>query len=169
MGDSDFVIAPRSAYLHIPFCHRRCFYCDFAVVPLGDKASGASGPGSSSIDSYLSLLHREIALNPEGPALATVYLGGGTPSLLTPSQISCLISHLKSRFGFQCGAEISMEIDPASFNLDDLKGYIEAGVNRVSLGGQSFDDAVFIVLTAFTTQCVGSYTTHERVSLKLNM
>ena len=53
---------PRSAYLHIPFCHRRCFYCDFAVVPLGDKANGEAGPGSSSIKSYLNLLHREINL-----------------------------------------------------------------------------------------------------------
>ena len=80
MGDFDFVTAPRSAYLHIPFCHRRCFYCDFAVVPLGDKASGAGGPGSSSIESYLSHLHREIDLAYEGPPLATVYIGGGTPS-----------------------------------------------------------------------------------------
>ncbi len=146
MGDFNFVNAPRSAYLHIPFCHRRCFYCDFAVVPLGDKASGADGPGSSSIESYLSLLHREISLSPEGPPLATVYIGGGTPSLLTPSQISSLLRVLESRFGFQYGVEISLEIDPASFNLDDLKAYVEAGINRVSLGGQSFDDSVLMQL-----------------------
>ena len=134
--------APRSAYLHIPFCHRRCFYCDFAIVPLGDKASGSSGTGSTSIESYLSLLHREIALVPEGPPLATVYIGGGTPSLLTPCQISSLLRDLKSRFGFQDGVEISLEIDPASFNRNDLEGYIEVGITRLSLGGQSFDDAV---------------------------
>ena len=51
---------PQSAYLHIPFCHRRCFYCDFPVVPLGDRANGENGPGSSSIKLYLELLHREI-------------------------------------------------------------------------------------------------------------
>ena len=64
---------PRSAYLHIPFCHRRCFYCDFPVIPLGDKARGDSGPGSSLIKSYLELLSREIMINPEGPSLATIY------------------------------------------------------------------------------------------------
>ena len=101
MGDVAFVNAPRSAYLHIPFCHRRCFYCDFAVIPLGDKASGENGPGSSSIKSYLNLLHREIAIVPSGPPLSTVYIGGGTPSLLTPSQISSLLEHLRSRFGIQ--------------------------------------------------------------------
>ncbi|WP_320667117.1 radical SAM family heme chaperone HemW [Prochlorococcus sp. MIT 1307] len=140
MGDVHFFNSPRSAYLHIPFCHRRCFYCDFAVVPLGDNASGANGPGSSSIKAYLSLLHREISLIPQGPPLATLYIGGGTPSLLTPSQISSLLKHLEAQFGFQYGAEISLEIDPASFSLNALEGYMEAGINRFSLGGQSFDD-----------------------------
>ena len=142
MEDIEAVNPPRSAYLHIPFCHRRCFYCDFAVVPLGDKASGANGPGSSSVQSYLSLLHREIALVPAGPPLATVYVGGGTPSLLTPEQIHALLRHLEARLGFQCGAEISLEVDPASFNLKALEGYLEAGINRFSLGGQSFDNRV---------------------------
>jgi oxygen-independent coproporphyrinogen-3 oxidase len=67
---------PRSAYVHIPFCHRRCFYCDFPVVPLGDRADGAT---SASVAAYLALLHQEIAASPGGPPLATVYLGGGTP------------------------------------------------------------------------------------------
>ncbi len=142
MSDVDFVNAPRSAYLHIPFCHRRCFYCDFTVIPLGDKASGGSGQGSPSIKSYLTLLHREIAIAPDGPPLSTVYIGGGTPSLLTPSQIGTLLENLRSRFGIQYGAEITMEIDPSSFNRNDLKGYLDAGINRVSLGGQSFEDKV---------------------------
>ncbi len=146
MGDISCVIAPRSAYLHIPFCYKRCFYCDFAVVPLGDKARGDIGPGSTSIKSYLHLLHREISLSPKGPPLSTVYIGGGTPSLLTSDQISSLLSHLDVRFGFQYGAEITLEIDPGSFNLIDLEGYLEAGINRFSLGGQSFDDKVLAQL-----------------------
>ena len=133
---------PRSAYLHIPFCHRRCFYCDFPVVPLGDRADGAGGPGSASIGAYLSLLHREIAAAPAGPPLATVYLGGGTPSLLTPAQVAGLLAALERRFGRMSGAEVTLELDPASFDQVRLAGYLEAGVNRVSLGGQSFDDAV---------------------------
>ena len=134
--------APRSAYVHIPFCHRRCFYCDFAVVPLGDHAGTPSGTGSGSIRTYLSQLHKEIALAPAGPPLATLYIGGGTPSLLTPIQIRDLLEALRRQFGFQAGAEITLEMDPASFDLSDLRALIKAGVNRVSLGGQSFDDRV---------------------------
>ncbi|MEB3159123.1 MAG: radical SAM family heme chaperone HemW [Synechococcus sp.] len=134
--------APRSAYVHIPFCHRRCFYCDFAVVPLGDQASGESGPGSASITAYLEQLHAEIALSPSGPPLATIYVGGGTPSLLSPGQIAQLLNALRVRFGIQPGAEITLEMDPASFDQADLRALIRAGINRVSLGGQSFDDHV---------------------------
>jgi oxygen-independent coproporphyrinogen-3 oxidase len=133
---------PRAAYLHIPFCHRRCFYCDFAVVPLGDKADGDGGPGSASIAAYLNLLHREIALSPSGPPLSTVYLGGGTPSLLTPDQVGSLLEALRRRFGLAPSAEISLEMDPASFDEARLQGYLATGINRVSLGGQSFDDRV---------------------------
>ena len=137
---------PRSAYLHIPFCHRRCFYCDFAVVPLGDRADGASGPGAASIAAYLELLHREIARSPAGPPLATIYLGGGTPSMLTPAQVGGLLEALARRFGLAPAAEISLEMDPASFDRPRLAGYLAAGINRVSLGGQSFDDAVLASL-----------------------
>jgi putative oxygen-independent coproporphyrinogen III oxidase len=133
---------PRSAYLHIPFCHRRCYYCDFAVVPLGDRAHGAQGPGSASIQSYLQVLHREIASAPKGPPLSTVYFGGGTPSLLTPAQIAALLDQLRLRYGLQEGAEITLEMDPASFDRHQLIEVLSLGVNRISLGGQSFDDGV---------------------------
>ena len=137
---------PRAAYLHIPFCHRRCFYCDFPVVPLGDRADGAQGPGSASVAAYLVLLHQEIALSPWGPPLSTVYLGGGTPSLLTPEQVGGLLEALAHRFGLAPGAEITLEADPASFDRDRLQGWLAAGVNRISLGGQSFDDGVLEAL-----------------------
>ncbi len=142
MGVKDVLMPPRSAYVHIPFCHRRCFYCDFAVVPLGDRARGSVGPGSSSINAYLKLLHKEVSLCPYGPPLATVYLGGGTPSLLTPQQISSLLENLRNHFGFQQGAEVTLEMDPASFDREYLQKVLEIGINRVSLGGQSFDDTV---------------------------
>ena len=138
--------APRSAYIHIPFCHRRCFYCDFAVVPLGDKADARGGPGSRSIEAYLDQLLEEIRLSPPGPSLATVYIGGGTPSLLTPEQVGRVLTQLRQRFGFQGGAEVSLEMDPATFARSDLEALIRCGVNRVSLGGQSFDDQVLASL-----------------------
>ncbi|MFM7653434.1 MAG: radical SAM family heme chaperone HemW [Vulcanococcus sp.] len=134
---------PRSAYLHIPFCHRRCFYCDFAVVPLGDRASGAVGdPGSASIEAYLALLLEEIASAPAGTPLSTLYVGGGTPSMLSAEQLGRLLKAVRQRFGLAPGAEVSLEMDPASFDQARLAGYLGVGVNRVSLGGQSFDDAV---------------------------
>lgn len=134
---------PRSAYLHIPFCHRRCFYCDFAVVPLGDRAGAEAGaPGSTSIATYLEQLNQEIVSCEGGPPLSTVYLGGGTPSLLTPTQVGRLLETLRRRFGIAPGAEVSLELDPASFDLDRLRGYLLQGVTRISLGGQSFDDGV---------------------------
>ena len=113
------------------------------MVPLGDRAGGeAPAPGSASIAAYLTLLLQEIAASPPGPPLATVYFGGGTPSLLTPPQLAALLEALRRRFGLAPGAEISLELDPASFDQARLAGYLQAGVNRVSLGGQSFDDAV---------------------------
>ncbi len=137
---------PRSAYLHIPFCHRRCYYCDFAVVPLGDQAQAEDGPGSASIRDYLELLLREIDSAPAGPPLSTVYFGGGTPSLLTANQIGSLLAALRDHYGLQQGAEITLEMDPASFDQRKLQDLIGHGINRVSLGGQSFDDAVLLDL-----------------------
>ena len=137
---------PRSAYVHIPFCHRRCFYCDFPVVPLGDRADGSGGSGAASITAYLLLLHREIATAPPGPPLSTVYLGGGTPSMLSPEQVGALLQALDRRYGLAPGAELTLEMDPASFDQARLAGYLAAGINRVSLGGQSFDDSVLASL-----------------------
>ncbi len=133
---------PRSAYLHIPFCHRRCFYCDFSIVPLGQKALKGSQNYDDLIKSYLQLLHREISLSPDGPPLSTVYIGGGTPSLLSGPDISQLLEHLLKRYGLQDGAEITLEVDPSTFSKADLNNFLEAGINRLSLGGQSFDDEV---------------------------
>jgi len=138
---------PRSAYLHIPFCHRRCFYCDFPVVPLGDRAAAAPGrPGAAAIAAYLVQLEAEIHASPAGPPLSSAYFGGGTPSLLEPRQLERLLAALTRRFGIAPGAEISLELDPASFDQRRLFAYLAAGVNRVSLGGQSFDDRVLEAL-----------------------
>ena len=135
---------PRSAYLHIPFCHKRCFYCDFSIIPLGDSAGELGSPGETSINSYLDLLHREISIAPKGPPLSTIYFGGGTPSLLTKNEVGDLLGDLQRKFGFQDGSEITMEIDPATFLEKDLIDYLDIGINRFSLGGQSFDDSKLV-------------------------
>ena len=133
---------PRSAYVHIPFCHRRCFYCDFAVIPLGNKVETLQGYGSKTVKEYLHFLHKEILSIKHKSPLSTIYLGGGTPSILDPKQIKELIGLFKENFGIDFGAEITMEVDPASFNQDDLYGFINAGINRFSLGVQSFNNQI---------------------------
>ena len=109
------------------------------MVPLGDHADGEH---SRSIAAYLELLQAEINGAPAGPPLSTVYVGGGTPSMLSPGQLRQLLQALRRRYGLAPGAEVTLEMDPASFDAERLAGHLAAGVNRVSMGGQSFDDAV---------------------------
>ena len=133
---------PRSAYVHIPFCHRRCFYCDFAVIPLGNNIESLNGFGSKTIKEYLIYLNKEILSIKHKSPLSTIYIGGGTPSILNPLQIKGIVNLFKENYGIDYGAEITMEVDPASFNEDDLYGFIKAGINRFSLGAQSFNNLI---------------------------
>ncbi|MBW4580982.1 MAG: radical SAM family heme chaperone HemW [Tildeniella nuda ZEHNDER 1965/U140] len=138
-----------SAYVHIPFCRRRCFYCDFAVSVVGDRppiaradglpAEPLNGSNSGTIAHYVDVLCQEIrCTTTAGRTLDTVFFGGGTPSLLSVEQLSRILSTLEQQFGIAAGAEISMEIDPGTFDRLQLQGYRAAGVNRVSIGVQAF-------------------------------
>jgi putative oxygen-independent coproporphyrinogen III oxidase len=131
-------LLPTAAYIHIPFCRRRCYYCDFPVFVVGDRHTGAS---SGNIQLYVDRLRREIAtqINYHRP-LETIFFGGGTPSLLTVEQLSQILDLLATKFGIASNAEISMEIDPGTFDLNQIQGYLQAGVNRVSIGVQAFQD-----------------------------
>ncbi|MEH2227175.1 radical SAM family heme chaperone HemW [Nostoc sp.] len=125
-----------SAYVHIPFCRRRCFYCDFPVSVVGDRLRGET---SGTISQYVEVLCQEIAITPAlGQPLKTIFFGGGTPSLLSIEQLQRILTELQRHFGIASGAEISMEIDPGTFDLAHIAGYRSAGVNRVSLGVQAF-------------------------------
>jgi putative oxygen-independent coproporphyrinogen III oxidase len=127
-----------AAYIHIPFCRRRCYYCDFPVFVVGDRKTGAN---SGNIQTYVEQLGREIATQVNyGQPLETIFFGGGTPSLLTVEQLAQILDWLAAKFGIATGAEISMEIDPGTFDLAQLHGYCHAGVNRVSIGVQAFQD-----------------------------
>lgn len=127
---------PSSAYVHIPFCRRRCYYCDFPVSVVGDNLRGDT---SGTISQYVEKLCQEIAITPTmTQSLKTVFFGGGTPSLLSVGQLTQILEALDQRFGICAAAEISIEMDPGTFDLNQLQGYREAGVNRVSLGVQAF-------------------------------
>lgn len=151
---------PRAAYVHIPFCRRRCYYCDFPISVVGDvpplrrlegqrphedmgpSETEADGHGSRAIAHYIDTLCQEIAATPVpkvgGNLLETVFFGGGTPSLLSSVQLDRVLHALDQRFGIASTAEISMEMDPGTFTLSQLRGYTHAGINRISLGAQAF-------------------------------
>ena len=129
---------PKAAYVHVPFCRRRCFYCDFPISVVGDRLIGES---SGMMAEYVAWLIREIELEvPKDEGLSSIFFGGGTPSLLSPGQISQILITLEQRFGFESGIEISMEVDPGTFDLPRLNSWRSAGVNRFSLGVQAFQD-----------------------------
>ncbi len=130
------VSTPTAAYIHIPFCRRRCYYCDFPVSVVGDRLRGET---SAAIAQYVTTLCQEMTSTPTlGKSLETVFFGGGTPSLLSVAQLTQILAALDQHFGIASTAEISIEIDPGTFDLLHLQGYVAAGVNRVSLGAQAF-------------------------------
>ena len=137
-----------SAYIHIPFCRRRCYYCDFPVSVVGDKnpttGDRMNGSNSGTIARYVEFLCQEIrqqvSVCAHREALTTVFFGGGTPSLLASDQVHSILQTLDQRFGIAVDAEISMEIDPGTFDQAQILGYRTAGVNRVSVGVQAFQE-----------------------------
>ncbi|KAL5991164.1 hypothetical protein ACLOJK_012070 [Asimina triloba] len=146
---------PTSAYIHLPFCRRRCYYCDFPIVALGSSSSTSSSFSAQQapvpshnydprMSNYIQLLCREIGMtkpnSPTNPPLQTVFFGGGTPSLVPPMLVFSILETLRSKFGLHPNAEISMEMDPGTFDLKKMRELKELGVNRVSLGVQAFQE-----------------------------
>jgi oxygen-independent coproporphyrinogen-3 oxidase len=137
-----------SAYIHIPFCRRRCYYCDFPVSVVGDKnprtGDRINGSNSGTIARYVEFLCQEIRQQPTSSAerapLNTLFFGGGTPSLLAVAQVDHILQTLDQCFGIAAEAEISMEVDPGTFDPAQIWGYRAAGVNRVSVGVQAFQE-----------------------------
>ncbi len=125
-----------SIYIHIPFCVRKCNYCDFLSFPADETAREA----------YVETLLAEMKLEAgkyEGYRTTTVFLGGGTPSLLTAEQIKRILNCLRNCFPFEEGlepVEVSMEVNPGTVTYEKLLGYKAAGVNRLSIGLQSAED-----------------------------
>ncbi|KAI9173665.1 hypothetical protein LWI28_004587 [Acer negundo] len=137
-------IPPTSAYIHLPFCRKRCHYCDFPIVALGSSSAQPDNNDDPRIVNYIQLLCREINATKVGyntnPPLETVFFGGGTPSLVPPKLVLSVLDTLRVKFGLNLDAEISMEMDPGTFDANKLKRFMGLGVNRVSLGVQAFQD-----------------------------
>jgi putative oxygen-independent coproporphyrinogen III oxidase len=122
-------------YVHVPFCSRRCAYCDFSIavrrsVPVAD---------------YVNALSQELDCAVEGQErsiLRTLYFGGGTPSRLGPDGVAQMIAVIRTRFDLEVDAEVTLEANPEDVTREAVSAWREAGVNRLSIGVQSFDDSI---------------------------
>jgi oxygen-independent coproporphyrinogen-3 oxidase len=129
----------RNLYLHIPFCKHKCGYCDFNAYAGMDRL----------MPDYVEALERELTRARERfpfETLETVYLGGGTPSLLPAELATRLLAFIRSTFKVAPGAEVTLEANPASTDEKKLAAWLEGGVNRLSLGVQGFDGRALAVL-----------------------
>lgn len=131
--------APISLYFHIPFCTRKCDYCHFYVLPDQEQAK----------DQLLKGFHLEWnLLQPllQGKRVATLYFGGGTPSLFGPSRLTTLLELIYQSASIMPAAEITLEVNPENVTLELMRAYAAAGVNRVSLGIQTLDSDLLHLL-----------------------
>lgn len=122
-------------YIHIPFCRSRCSYCDFATGTYNGKLA----------ERYVCAVAQEIASfaqqrAEQGAHVDTIYFGGGTPSLLTPSQVLHILEAVRARFHVDERAEVTMEMNPGTVTPATLGDYLSLGINRASFGAQTFDD-----------------------------
>jgi putative oxygen-independent coproporphyrinogen III oxidase len=136
---------PFGIYVHVPFCRTRCGYCDFNTYTASEL-----GPGGSR-DSYASQAIAEIrfaarVLGPAAPGASTVFVGGGTPTLLPPKQLGGILSAIDGEFGLLPGAEVTAEANPETVDQRSLAQLREAGFTRLSLGMQSSAGHVLAVL-----------------------
>ncbi|HET9530778.1 MAG TPA: radical SAM family heme chaperone HemW [Blastocatellia bacterium] len=122
---------PAGIYIHIPFCARKCTYCNFNTTDYYEDLAAA----------YIEAVAKEIGYWGErknGAAIDTIYFGGGTPSIVEPAQLDLLVRACRDRFEIDKDAEITIEINPATLSGERIAGWREAGINRASVGAQSF-------------------------------
>ncbi len=126
---------PLSLYVHLPWCVRKCPYCDF----------NSHSAGTPPTQRYVEALRLDIELEAtraDGRALETIFIGGGTPSLFSPAEIGTLLSDIRRHFTVREDAEVTMEANPGTVECGSPAGYRDAGVNRLSIGAQSFCNAM---------------------------
>ena len=129
---------PLALYIHIPWCVKKCPYCDFNSHGL---------KGAMPVDEYVAALMLDLDADREdfaealdGREIATVFFGGGTPSLFSPDAIGRILDGVRARAPMAADAEVTLEANPGTIEHGRFDGYLKAGVNRVSFGVQSFDD-----------------------------
>ena len=130
--------SPMEIYIHIPFCIRKCDYCDFL--------SGPSGPEEQA--DYVQALLREIQAveEGEGRSVSSIFIGGGTPSVLDERLLGDILREIRNRFKMEEDAEVTIEVNPGTANIGKLQAYREMGINRLSIGLQSPEDRELKIL-----------------------
>lgn len=127
-------------YIHIPFCDHKCIYCDFYSIITSDN-----------INAFLKSLKKELkyfsGLYSKERIFTSIFFGGGTPSLMQPDYLKDILNHLKNYFNIDDAAEVTMETNPGTVDKSKLKLFKEAGINRISIGIQSFDEEELRFLT----------------------
>ncbi len=130
-----FIPPPLALYIHIPWCVRKCPYCDF-----NSHNAPEAIPQREYVDALLADLDQDLALV-AGREVVSIFFGGGTPSLFSAENIACILDGVATRLAMQPSLEITLETNPGTVEHDSFSGYRRAGVNRISFGVQSFDDA----------------------------
>jgi oxygen-independent coproporphyrinogen-3 oxidase len=121
-------------YIHIPFCEKRCPYCDFYSTVGGD------------VGAYIENLCREISTYNCSHTIDTIYFGGGTPSYIDAEHIKKILNTIREKFAVEPSAEISIECNPNSLTMEKILAYKQMGINRISIGVQSFSDKTLRIL-----------------------
>jgi putative oxygen-independent coproporphyrinogen III oxidase len=134
-------LPPLALYIHFPWCEKKCPYCDFNSHQIKDPTAKLAGGFDEQryINALVADLETELA-NTWGRQVHSIFIGGGTPSLLSAGGMDQLLCAVRARVNVEPDAEITMEANPGSVEADKLAGFAKAGVNRVSLGIQSFQD-----------------------------
>jgi oxygen-independent coproporphyrinogen-3 oxidase len=130
------LLPPLALYVHIPWCVRKCPYCDF-----NSHERGGELPEKAYVD-RLTLDLEQLLPSVWGRRIVSVFIGGGTPSLFSPDSIDALLGAVRARIVLEPEAEVTLEANPGTVEAGRFRGFREAGVNRISVGVQSFDDAM---------------------------
>src|SRR5687767_13522573 len=133
-------LLPLALYVHIPWCVRKCPYCDF-----NSHERAGELPEKAYVEKLLLDLEGHLP-SVWGRRLSSVFIGGGTPSLFSPESIDALLSGVRARLPLEPGAEITLEANPGTVEAGRFRGFRDAGVNRISIGVQSFDDRMLAAL-----------------------
>ncbi|MDD0815738.1 radical SAM family heme chaperone HemW [Curvibacter sp. HBC28] len=133
-------LPPLSLYVHLPWCLKKCPYCDFNSHEFkGDDGQSASPPEQRYLAALMADLEASLPLI-WGRSVHSIFIGGGTPSLFSPEAIDQLISGLRARLRLEADCEITLEANPGTFEKDRFRAFRQAGVTRLSVGVQSFND-----------------------------